>query len=111
MKKLSFLFLFAVLSLCTTTIFAQEVKEEVKAMATKAVQEKVEIKLSELPESVTKVLGEEFADFTAAKAYKAKKENKDIFHVKLEKEGKYTLVHFDSDGNVLGKKEFKEMKS
>ena len=108
MRKLSFLFLFAALSLFTTTTFAQEIKEEVKATATKAIQEKVEIKLSELPEAVTKTLGEEFAEFTAAKAYKAKKDNADVFYVKLKKDGKYTKVLIDATGKVLDKKELKE---
>jgi len=111
MRKLSFLFLFAALSLLTTTTFAQEMKEEVKATATKVVQEKVEIKLSELPEAVTKVLGEEFAEFTAAKAYKEKKDNVAVFYIKLKKDGKYTKVIIDDTGKVLEKKEIKEMKS
>lgn len=111
MRKLRFLFLFAALSLFTTTTFAQEIKEEVKEKASKTIQKKVEIKLSELPEAVSKVLGKEFAEFTAAKAYKAKKDNKEIFHVKLEKDGKYTMVHFDSEGNIKGKKEIVQKKS
>ena len=111
MRKLSFLFLFAALSLISLTTFAQEMKEDVKARATEMIQEKVEIKLSELPEAVTKALGEEFAEYTAAKAYKAKKANKEIFHVKLEKEGKYTMVHFDAEGNVIGKKAIEGKKS
>ena len=111
MRKLSFLFLFAALSLFTTTTFAQEIKEEIKATATKADQEKVEIKLSELPEAVTDVLGDQFAEFTAAKAYKAKKDNAVVFYIKLKKDGKYTKVIIDATGKVLEKKEIKEMKS
>jgi len=111
MRKLRFLFLFAALSLLTTTTFAQEIKEEVKAVAkeVKAVvkevqEEKVEIKLSELPEAVTKVLGEEFAEFTAEKAYKTKKENKEVYYIKLSKDGKYKKVLISADGKVIEQK-------
>ncbi len=92
------------LSLVSTTTFAQEVKEDVKAVA-EEVQEKVEIKLSELPEAVTAVLGEEFAEHTAEKAYKVIQDDQEVFHVKLEKDGAYTMVHFDAEGKVLGQEE------
>jgi len=107
MRKLSFLFLFVAMSLVSTTMVAQENKEEVKTVA-EAVQEKVEIKLSELPEAVTKTLGEQFAEHTAQKAYKATQDGAEIYHVKLEKEGAYTLVHFDAEGKVLGQEEIEE---
>jgi len=102
MRKLSFLFLVAALSLISTATFAQEIKEEVKVVAQ---EEAVEIKLSELPEAVTKALGEQFAEHTAEKAYKAKKDGKDIFQVKLEKDGSYTMVHFSAEGEVLGQED------
>jgi len=108
MRKLSFLFLFVALGLFTTTTFAQEIKEEVKAVAKKQAQNKVEVKLSELPEAITKTLSTEFAEFTAAKAYKAKKDNADVYYVKLKKDGKWTKVLFDAAGKVLDKKELKE---
>ena len=74
MRKLSYLIVFAALSLISTTTFAQEVKEEVKAEVKKVLQEdKVEVKLSELPEAVTDALGDEFEGYTAKKAYKTKK--------------------------------------
>ena len=111
MRKLSFLFLVAALSLVTTTTFAQEVQEEVKAVVKEVVQEKVEIKLSELPEAVTTALEEEFADSTAEKAYKITQDGHDIYHVKLEKDGAYTMVHFDEEGKVLGQEEIEEEKS
>ncbi len=107
MRKLSFLFLVAALSLVSTTAFAQEVQKEVKAV----VQEKVEIKLSELPEAVTKALGEQFADATAEKAYKETQDGQDIYHVRLENDGAYTMVHFDAEGKVLGQEEIEEEKS
>ncbi len=104
MKKLSFLLLFMALSLVSTTTFAQEVKDDVKAIV-EEVQEKVEIKLSELPEAVTKVLGEEFTEHTAEKAYKVTHDDQETFHVKLEKEGAYTMVHFDAEGKILGQED------
>ena len=108
MRKLRFLVLFAALGLFTMTTFAQEVKEEVKAVASAIAQEKVEIKLSELPEAVTKALSEQFAESTAEKAYKATQDGQDIYHVKLENDGAYTLVHFDAEGKVLGQEEVDE---
>jgi hypothetical protein len=111
MRKLSFLFLFAALSLVSTTMYAQEVQKEVKAVLKEVAQEKVEIKLSELPEAVTKALGDQFADATAEKAYKVTQDGQDIYHVKLEKDGTYTMVHFDAEGKVLGQEDVNEEKS
>ena len=105
MKKLSFLFLVAAMSLVSTITFAQEMKEEVKAVVEEIAQEKVEIKLSELPEAVTKALGEQFAEHTAEKAYKAQKDGADVYMVKLEKGGAYTIAHFDAEGKLLGQEE------
>ena len=111
MRKLRFLILFAALGLFTTATFAQEIEEDVKAVAEKAVQEKVEIKLSELPEAITKTLGEQFAEFTVEKAYKATQDGQDIYHVKLQKDGAYSMVHFDAEGKVIGQEEIEEEKS
>lgn len=106
MKKLSYLIVFVMLSLISTTTFAQEVKEKVKMESKEMLQkEKVEVKLSELPEAVTDVLGDEFDGYTAKKAYKATKENKEVFYIKLEKEGKYIKVLIDTEGQVIEKKE------
>ncbi len=105
MRKLGFLFLVAALSLVSTTTFAQENKEDVTVAVKESAQEKVEIKLSELPEAVTKSLGENFAESTAEKAYKVTQDGQEIYHVKLEKDGAYTMVHFDAEGKVLGQEE------
>lgn len=106
MKKLSYLIVITALSLISTTTFAQEVKEKMKMEVKETLQsEKVEVNLSELPEAVTDVLGDEFAGYTAKKAYKTKKENKEVYFIKLEKEGKYLKVLIDSKGNVVEKKE------
>ena len=108
MRKLSFLFLFAAMSLLTTTTFAQEINEDVKNMAVEAVQEKVEIKLSELPEAVTKTLSEQFAEFTAEKAFKATVDGQDLFYVKLSKDDTYTMVTLDAEGEVLEQEDIEE---
>jgi len=101
MRKLSILLAFAVLSLVSTTTFAQEVKEEVKEV----IQDKVEIQISELPEAVTKTLGEQFAEFTAEKAYKSVLDEKEVYYVKLVKDGEYNVVLIDAEGNVIQKEE------
>ncbi|MCF6348098.1 MAG: hypothetical protein L3J20_07345 [Flavobacteriaceae bacterium] len=104
MRKLSILLAFAVLSLVSTTTFAQEAKEEVKEI----VQDKVEIQISELPEAVTKTLGEQFAEFTAEKAYKSVLDEKEVYYVKLVKDGEYSVVLIDAEGNVIQKEEPKQ---
>ena len=107
MRKLSVLLTFAVLILVSTTTFAQEVKEEIKdkVQAKKElVQEKVEVQLSELPDAVTKTLGENFAEFTAKKAYKVVKDGKTNYYVKLLKGEEYIKVLIDDQGKVLEKK-------
>ncbi len=107
MRKLSFLFLVAALSLVSTATFAQEIKDKEEVQSVMQ-EEAVEIKLSDLPEAVTKTLGDEFAEYTAEKAYKAKKDSQYIFQVKLEKDGSYTMVDFSTDGKVLGQEEVEE---
>lgn len=104
MKKLSYLFVFAAFCLFSTTTFAQEVEKvkEVKEIKTaKKMQDKVQVELSELPEAVTTTLGEQFADFTPAKAYKKSHEGKVAYYVKLKKEDKYIKVLIDAEGKVL----------
>ena len=106
MKKLNYLIVFVMLSVISTTTFAQEVKEKVKKESKEMLQkEKVEVQLSELPEAVTDVLGDEFDGYIAKKAYKATKDNKEVFYIKLEKEGKYIKVLIDTAGQVIEKKE------
>lgn len=105
MRKLSLIMVFAAACLFSTTSFAQEVEKakemkEVKT-ATKKMQDKVQVELAELPEAVTKTLGEQFAEFTPAKAYKTKKDGKAVYYVKLKKEGKYIKTLIDAEGNVL----------
>jgi len=101
MRKLSILLAFAVLSLVSTTTFAQEAKEEVKEV----VQDKVEIQISELPEAVTKTLGEQYAEYNAEKAYKSVLDEKEVYYVKLVKDGEYNVVLIDAEGNVIQKEE------
>ena len=111
MKKLSYLIVVAIIILISTATFAQEIKEKVMIEAKETLQsEKTEVNLSELPEAITDVLGDEFAGYSAKKAYKTKKEDKEIYFIKLEKEGKYLKVLIDPKGNVIEKKEV-EVKS
>ncbi len=95
MRKLGLLLAFAVLSLVSTTTFAEEVQE--------VVQEKVEVQISELPEAVTKTLGEQFAEYAAEKAYKSILDEKEVYYVKLAKGEEYIKVLIDAEGNVIEK--------
>jgi len=104
MRKLSILLVFAVLSLVSTTTFAQDAKEEVQAAVAQE-QEKVEVQISELPEAVTKTLGEQFAEYTAEKAYKTVKGDKEVYYVKLVKGEEYKKVLIDAEGNLMEKEE------
>jgi ElaB/YqjD/DUF883 family membrane-anchored ribosome-binding protein len=102
MRKLSYLIVFAALSLISTTTFAQEEGEEVKAEAKEMLQqEKVEVKLSELPEAVTKTLSEQFEEYTAEKAYKGVEDEKVVYYIHLIKEGENIVAAIDADGNVI----------
>ena len=108
MKKLSYLIVFAALSLISTTTIAQEVKVPVKNAVKEMLQEeKVEVNLSELPEAVTDVLSDEFEGYTAKKAYKAIKEDKEVFYIKLEKEGEYIKVLITLKVLLLKRKKLK----
>jgi len=101
MRKLSFLLAFAVLSLVSTTSFAQDMKEEVKEV----VQDKVEVQISELPAAVTKTLGEQFAEYSAEKAFKSVQDGKDVYYVKLVKDEAHEIVLIDAEGIVLEQSE------
>ncbi|MCF6296485.1 MAG: hypothetical protein L3J08_00625 [Flavobacteriaceae bacterium] len=95
MKKLIYLLMIGAFSLTSTTIFAQEVKE-----AQETVQDKVEVQLSDLPEAVTKALGENFAGYTAEKAYKIMHNEKEIYYVYMVKDDESIRVIIDADGNI-----------
>jgi len=99
MRKLSFLFLFAVLSLVSANTFANE---ELAIVITQ--EDKVEIKIGELPKAVIKTLSKEFAEFTIAKAYKATIYNKEVFYIKLVKNGRYAGATINADGTLVGQK-------
>jgi len=111
MRKLSLVFAFALVS---TTIFAQEgmdtaaadaqaAVQEVAVQEVVAVQEKEEVAVSELPEAVTKTLTEEFADYSADKAFKATENEKEVYYINLLKENEALTVVIDADGNVVAK--------
>ena len=99
MRKLSFLFLFAILSLVSVNTFA---KQDVPLVLTQ--EDKVEIKIGELPKAVIKTLSKEFSEFTIAKAYKATIYNKEVFYLKLVKNGRYAGATINADGTVVGQK-------
>jgi len=107
MRKLSILFAFVLVSLVSTATFAQDTKVEAQVVE----QEKVEVQVSELPEAVTKTLGEQFAEYSAKKAYKTMQGDKEVYYVKLVKGEEYTKVLIDAEGNVIeSKEEMKKLK-
>lgn len=103
MRKLSILLALLVVSFASTTTFGQETKELVQKV--KQEKEKVAVQISELPEAVTKTLGEQFAEYTADKAYKTVKNNKEVYYVKLVKGEEYKKVLIDAEGNLIKKEE------
>jgi len=104
MKKVIYFFVVAWISLASTTTFAQEVKEEVKAVVQEKRQDKIEVKISELPEAVTKTLNEKYAEYTTEKAYKATKDAKAVYYVKLVNGEQYIKVLIDAEGKVIERK-------
>ncbi|MBJ2173829.1 hypothetical protein JBL43_06235 [Aureibaculum sp. A20] len=103
MRKLSFLAAVAVMSLVSTTTFAQEEEViEVVEVVEAAQEESVEIQISELPEAITTTIAADFADYTADKAFKVLKDEKEAYSVILSQEGQTTIkVLFDSEGKVI----------
>ncbi len=100
MRKFSLVIVFAVFALVSTTSFAQEAEAAVE-VAQEVLQEKVEVNVSELPEAVTKTLTEEFADYTADKAFQATENEKTVYYIDLIKENEALTVVIDADGNVV----------
>ncbi|RPD90379.1 hypothetical protein EGM88_15625, partial [Aureibaculum marinum] len=84
--------------------YAQEVEEVVEVVETTQ-QDKVEIQVSELPETVTNALTADFADYTADKAYKTMKDEQEVYWVVLSKEDTSIKVLFNAEGKVLEQKE------
>ncbi|HBS12145.1 MAG TPA: hypothetical protein DEO36_06305 [Flavobacteriaceae bacterium] len=113
MKKVSYVFAVAVLSLISTTAFAQEeavadvaeattTEEVVEAVATEATpQERTEIELSELPEAVATAVTTDFAGYTADKAFKSSVDGKDIFTIQLSKDGEAVEANYTAEGKVV----------
>ena len=104
MKKLSYLIAVAVLSLVSTTSFAQDVAEvtDVAVEVVESVeQEKVEIQLSELPEAVATAIGADFEGYTAEKAFKSSVDGQDIFTIQLSKDGEAIEVNYNAEGKVV----------
>lgn len=112
MRKLSSLLAIALFALISTTTFAQEEKEvKDQDQAKIMLQDKTEVQISELPEAVTKTLNETYADYTAKKAYKATKDDHEVYYVKLQKEGAYKKVLIDAEGNVIEEHDIKDLQS
>ncbi len=97
MRKLSYLIAFAVLSLISTTTFAQEVEEATEV----AQQEKIEIQLNELPEAVATAVGVDFEGYTADKAFKSSQDGQDIYTIQLSKDGEAIEVNYNTEGKVV----------
>jgi len=101
MRKLSVLLTFAVLSLLSTTIVAQETTKEVEEVT----QDKVEVQISELPEAVAKVLEKQFLGYVIDKAYKTVQNGKEVYYVKLLNGEEYIKVLIDAEGNIIEKEQ------
>ena len=101
MRKLSFLLVIVMVSLLSTTIVAQETTKEVQVVANSVQQDMEEVKLSDLPDAVKKTLGETFAEYSAEKALKAKKDDAFIYYIKLQKDGQFTTVMINEEGKVI----------
>lgn len=98
MKKLSFLFAIAFMTLTATATFAQEIEESVQE---EVQQEKVEVAIADLPEAITNAIAADFADYTADKAYKGSKDEQEVYWVKLTGENGTIKVLFNANGEVL----------
>ncbi|MCF6351273.1 MAG: hypothetical protein L3J23_09660 [Flavobacteriaceae bacterium] len=105
MKKLFVLSVFVLFALISTTTFAQEevVAENVTEVQDEIaeVQDKTEVKVSELPDAVAKTLKENYADFTAEKASKVLKQVKAFYLVTLTKGEENLVVLLDSAGKEV----------
>ena len=101
MKKLSALIVVASLSLVSTTMYAQEVKDNVQIVVQEDQQDMEEVKLADLPDAIKKTLTEKYAKQTPVKALKAKKDGRIIYYVKLQQGEEYETVMIDAEGNVI----------
>ncbi len=104
MRKVIYLWVFTAVSLISTTTFAQKVEEKINVKVQEQTQNKLEVKISELPDAVTKAIGEQYAGFTIEKAYKSTAKE-EIYIVKLLKGEKHIKVLMDAKGNLIKKKE------
>lgn len=103
MKKLFVLSVFVLSGLISTTTFAQEEK------VVEGISNEAEVKVSELPDAVTKALKENFVGYTAKKVSKILKQNADtkkneaFYNVLLTKGKESLIVLIDPKGNVVDK--------
>lgn len=101
MRHLKILLVFGVMCFIGTVSFAQvETIEEVKT----EVQEKTEVLISDLPQTVTKTLKDKYADYVTSKASSSIQDNGTVaYTVSLLKDKETTEVTIDSEGNVVEK--------
>lgn len=100
MKKLSLLVAFAVMSLVSTTTFAQEIEESIAEEVIEQ-EDKIEIEVGELPEAIMNAISTNFSELTAAKAFKTLKDDNEFYLVVLVKDDAQEEVLFDAEGNVI----------
>ena len=100
MKKLVFSFL-ALLFISFTAINAQEVSSAEKATSFLQQEDKVKIKVENLPEAVkTTLQADEYKGWTIATAYHYK--SKEQYEVELRNAADTKVLFLDKDGKVVG---------
>lgn len=94
MKKLSFLIVFATISLLSTAFAQKDIVSENQPKT-------VEIKLTDLPQAVITFVTSNFTEHTPAQAFKTLNEEKQLYIVEYTKEDVIIKVLFDAAGNVI----------
>ncbi|PID69685.1 MAG: hypothetical protein CR989_00360 [Flavobacteriales bacterium] len=89
----------------TNATFAQE-EEVIEAVEVQEVQME-EVAVADLPEAITAALAANFADYTANKAYKTAKDDKEVYWVELSGEKGAVKVLFSAEGEVLEQQDVK----
>ncbi|PID70953.1 MAG: hypothetical protein CR985_02225 [Flavobacteriales bacterium] len=88
-----------------TTTFAQEEKVA-EAVEAQEVQME-EVAVADLPEAITAALAADFANYTANKAHKTAKDDKEVYWVELSGENGAVKVLFSAEGEVLEQQDVK----
>ena len=92
MKNLKIIFVAITISLISSVCFSQTqiIKEE-----------KTEVQVSDLPETVTKTLTEIYPDYEIVKAYNTTLDSKKVYSISLLDQEKKTEVYVDTQGNLI----------